>query len=396
MVQNKIIHRISSNFFRFLQTVFKMSLKEISVLIIDDTTVNIMLLQTILKQSGYKVFTAKSGPEGRKIAIEEQPGIILLDVIMPEEDGFETCQKLKENAATADIPIVFISSLKDTKNIVKGLTVGGIDYISKPFQREEVLARVKNYLKLRHTYLRVIEEQAGRLKQIQDAQQSILVNPADIPEAQFGIYYHPIHEAGGDFYDVFEISSGVFGYFIADISGHDLAASYTTSALKALIRQNSSPLYTPDETLRMVNSVLLNIFQTGQYLTAAYACLNRNTCRLSLVNAAHLPILIHSSDGSLNWLESEGDILGVFDSATFHLTEVDVTPGDRIFVFSDGLLESFEQPKRSREEGMQELEVTVESTGDQTIEEATQYISKEMFKGGRTMEDDVVLLGIEV
>ena len=228
-----------------------MSDKDMSVLIVDDISVNVVLLAAILEMNGYTVLTADNGPKAREIALREQPGIILLDIMMPGEDGFETCQKLKKNAITADIPVIFISALDDSKSIVKGLTVGGLDYISKPFNKDEVLARVRNYLKLRHTYLRVIEEQANRLRQIQDAQQSILVHPDDLQEANFGIVYEPIQEAGGDFYDVFEIGSGVYGYFVADISGHDLGASYATSALKALIRQNSSLLYSPEESIRM-------------------------------------------------------------------------------------------------------------------------------------------------
>ncbi len=269
--------------------------KEMSILVVDDVKINILILQAMLQKQGYTVLTASNGSDARKIAHQEQPGIILLDVNMPDEDGFETCRKLKQSATTADIPVIFISTMDNTESIVEGLTVGGIDYISKPFNKTEVSARVKNYLKLRHTYLRVIEEQANRLKQIQDAQQSILVKPAEFPEANFGIYYQPILEAGGDFYDVFKISSGVFGYYVADISGHDIGASYATSALKALMRQNSSPLYTPDETLRMVNSVFLSILSDGQHLTAAYACLDQAKSMLHLVNAGHLPVLILST-----------------------------------------------------------------------------------------------------
>ncbi len=134
--------------------------KEMSVLVVDDNEMNVIMLAEMLNELGYRVLTANSGPEARSIATKEQPGIILLDIMMPEEDGFETCRKLKQSATTADIPVIFISALNDTENTVKGLTVGGIDYIAKPFQMAEVQARVKNYLKLRHTYLRLIEEQA--------------------------------------------------------------------------------------------------------------------------------------------------------------------------------------------------------------------------------------------
>ncbi len=370
--------------------------KELSVLVVDDSSVNLIMLESLLKESGYMVFTANNGPEAREIAHRERPGIILLDIIMPSEDGFETCEKLKQSAITADIPVIFISSLNDTESIVKGLTVGGIDYISKPFNKDEVLARVKNYLKLRYTYLRVIEEQANRLQQIQHAQQSILVNPGDLPEAKFGIVYLPVLEAGGDFYDVFKISSGVFGYFVADISGHDLGASYATSALKALMRQNSSPLFTPDETLRMVNSVLLSILSDGQHLTAAYTCLDRTNSLLYLVNAGHLPVLFLPEQGDPRWLEADGDIVGTFDTALFHCQSIEISEGDRFFSYSDGLLESFEGKVRTREQGLDELLNYATRTRKLDIQEATKEIVRLMFTGERNMEDDIVLLGVDI
>ncbi len=370
--------------------------KEISVLVVDDNELNVTMLEVMLIELGYKVLTADNGPEARAIAQKEQPGIILLDIMMPDEDGFETCTKLKQNATTADIPVIFISALNDTENIVKGLTVGGIDYIAKPFQMAEVQARVRNYLKLRHSYLRVIEEQANRLRQIQDAQQAILVKPGDIPEANFGVYYLPILEAGGDFYDVFQISSGVFGYFVADISGHDLGASFATSALKALMRQNASPLYTLEETLRMVNSVLLSIFADGQHLTAAYVCLDRDNSTLYMVNAAHPPVLLLPRQGEPKWLEADGDILGVFDTALFNCRSIKISKGERFFIFSDGLLESFEGQTRTREQGLVELLQFATNTRDMNIQEAIEEIVRLMFDGGRSKEDDVVLMGVDI
>ncbi|NQU63972.1 MAG: SpoIIE family protein phosphatase [SAR324 cluster bacterium] len=370
--------------------------KEMSVLVVDDTELNVLLLDNILTVVGYRVLTASNGPEARAIALKEQPGIILLDIMMPGEDGFETCRKLKQNAATADIPVVFISALIDSQNIVKGLSVGGIDYITKPFQVEEVQARVRNYLKLRYTYLRVIEEQAKRLRQIQDAQQAILVKSGDLPEANFGIYYQPILEAGGDFYDVFQVSSGVIGYFVADISGHDLGASFATSALKALLRQNASPLYSPEETLRMVNSVLLSLFTDGQHLTAAYISLDRPNSKLTLVNAAHPPILFLPKQGEPRWLEADGDVLGAFDTALFNCQSIEISEGERFYIYSDGLLETFEGTTRTREQGMAELLQYAVNTRDLEIQNATAEIVKLMFGGRRCMEDDVVLLGVDV
>jgi len=373
-----------------------MNNREMSVLVVDDDDISVDILSTLLGEQGYKVLIASNGPDARRIAQLEQPGIILLDVFMAGEDGFEVCQKLKQSSTTADIPVVFISGMTDLDSRIKGLAVGGIDYISKPFHVDEVLARVKNYLKLRHAYLRVIEEQANRLQQIQDAQQAILVKPEHLPSANFGVTYQPVAEAGGDFYDVFEISSSVYGYFLADISGHDLGASFATSALKALIRQNSSPLYTPDETIRMINSVLMSIFSDGQHLTAAYVCVDQTKSLLYLVNAAHLPVLFFPQESEPIWLEADGDVLGVFESAQFNCQKIQISGGERFFIYSDGLLESFEGNKRTREQGMVELLEFAKDSRKLEIQKAVDKISEQMFLDGREMEDDVILLGVEI
>jgi len=370
--------------------------KDITILVADDNPVNLKILQKMLEGQEYRVITASNGKEAREAAKEEIPNLILLDVMMPVEDGITACQKLQQDPLTTDIPVVFISANSNTESKVNGLTAGAWDYITKPFERMEVLARVKNYLKLRHTFLRVIEEQSKRLQQISDAQQAILVNPWDLPKAGFGVNYIPVLEAGGDFYDAFEISKDHFGFFVADISGHDLGASFATSALKALIRQNSSPLYTPAETIRMINSILLSLFHDGQHLTAAYICLDRQEAKITMVNAAHLPVLILSQDNKARWLTANSDVLGIFDSAVFECSSHEIRQGDRIFLFTDGILEIFYGKSRTREEGLSDLLSHAKETRELPIQPALDELTKRMFGKGREPEDDIILLGVDV
>ena len=146
----------------------------------------------------------------------------------------------------------------------------------------------------------------------------------------------------------------------------------------------------------MVNSVLLSILADGQHLTAAYACLDRSNSILHLVNAAHLPVLLLRRQGEPIWLESNGDIIGVFDTARYNCRDIEIFGGERFFIYSDGLLESFEDEARTREQGMAELLECAVSTRDLAIQEATENIVRLMFDGGRRMEDDVVLLGLDV
>ena len=119
-----------------------------NILIVDDVPANLRLLDHILRDKGYKVRPVPNGTLALQVAEKEKPDLILLDVMMPDIDGFEVCRRLKENPKLNDIPIIFISALNDTNDIVKALTAGGADFITKPFKAEEVRVRVETHLNL--------------------------------------------------------------------------------------------------------------------------------------------------------------------------------------------------------------------------------------------------------
>ncbi|MEH2089598.1 sensor histidine kinase [Nostoc sp.] len=119
------------------------------ILIVDDIPTNLDVISEALSNEGYKVAIATSGERALQQIERRPPDLILLDVMMPGIDGFETCQRLKANPKTCDIPVMFMTALADVDNKVKGLKLGAVDYVTKPFQEEEVLARVKTHLQLR-------------------------------------------------------------------------------------------------------------------------------------------------------------------------------------------------------------------------------------------------------
>ncbi|TVU52844.1 MAG: response regulator [Arthrospira sp. PLM2.Bin9] len=119
------------------------------ILIVDDTPTNIKVLFKLLKEAGFKVLVANSGEIALSSLDKVTPDLILLDVQMPGIDGFETCRRLKENSATQEIPVIFMTAISDVEHKVKGLELGAVDYITKPFQHQEVLARVKVHLQMR-------------------------------------------------------------------------------------------------------------------------------------------------------------------------------------------------------------------------------------------------------
>ncbi len=119
-----------------------------NILIVDDTPENLTVLRQILNEQGYRVRPALSGEIALKTIQADLPDLILLDIVMPGMDGYEVCAKLKADKATRDIPVIFISALKEIEDKMRAFSKGGVDYISKPFQAEEVLARVKTHITL--------------------------------------------------------------------------------------------------------------------------------------------------------------------------------------------------------------------------------------------------------
>ncbi|MBD1937302.1 EAL domain-containing response regulator [Microcoleus sp. FACHB-68] len=137
---------------------------ESTILIVDDNSTNLKVLFSFLRESGFKVLVAKDGESALEKLKEVSPDIILLDVMMPGIDGFETCYRLKASVATKDIPVIFMTALTERVDKVKGLSLGAVDYITKPFQQEEVLARVQLHLGLRNL-TKMLEKQNVLLKQ---------------------------------------------------------------------------------------------------------------------------------------------------------------------------------------------------------------------------------------
>lgn len=366
------------------------------VLIIDDESINVMVLKGMLHAAGFRVLTALDGPTGRSVARASKPDIILLDIMMPVENGFDTCRMLQQDPETTDIPIIFISALSDVENKVRGLEMGAVDYVTKPFEKAEVMARIRLHLKLKLAHRAIIEGQAARLRQITEAQQSILVRPEDVPEARFAIEYVPVLEAGGDFYDVFAVGARNHCYFVADISGHDLGASFVTSSLKALVRQNSGPLYTPTETMKNINSVLKTILQDGKYITAQACFVQRGFSQITLINAGHPPAIFVNLDGAAEFMHPEGDILGAFENVCLEPMTRRVSKGDRIFMFTDGLTERFAQRPQARGDGESLLLEACASCRHLPLDRAVPEIVQRIVPGLQGQEDDIVLLGIEV
>lgn len=365
------------------------------ILVVDDNPVGVKLLEKILTKEGYYVVSASDGPSGRSIATQIRPELILLDIVMPGEDGLEVMKALKKDPKTSAIPVIFLTGMGDIDTKIQCFDLGAVDYITKPFQGAEVLARVRLHLKLSLATNSLIASQANKLKQIEDAQLAMLVTETDIPEARFSVHYSALLEAGGDLYDVFEISDGMHGYFVADVSGHDIATSYITAAVKALLKQNCSPIYTPMESMKMINDVLVQLLAGNKYLTATYMRLNRKAKRVSILSAGHPPAVYLPQNGEPRFIHAEGDILGIFNEVFFQQIDMEVNRGDRLLMYSDGLIERASLGN-VWSKCLPEFLTECWKIKDTPISQAPMALSDLMCVKSCPPDDDVVVLCVEV
>jgi diguanylate cyclase (GGDEF)-like protein len=139
-----------------------------NILIVDDTPVNLTVLRQMLKEHDYRVRPALSGEIALKAAQADIPDLVLLDIMMPGMNGFEVCTRLKAEVSTRDIPVIFISALNETADKVKGFQAGGVDFITKPFQSAEVLARIETHLTLRRLQKKMQEQNIQLLNEIEE------------------------------------------------------------------------------------------------------------------------------------------------------------------------------------------------------------------------------------
>ncbi|GEM_PF-518779 len=202
------------------------------VLVIDDSLVNLAFLGDILERHQFDIVLANSGERGLALAKQARPDIILLDVIMPGWDGYETCQRIKQTPELEKIPVLFLSALGNTESKVRALQVGGVDYISKPFQKEELLARVQTHVELSYLRRNLEREVANKTESIQSLFEALQIayekaQQASILKSQF------LRNISHEFRTPMNIVLGMMELLVEETELTEEQQHYAQSALQA-------------------------------------------------------------------------------------------------------------------------------------------------------------------
>ena len=366
------------------------------ILVVDDTPLMRDLSTRILHGEGFQTAVAGSGEEAFEILRSVRIDLVLMDVQMPVVNGFEVCRRIKSDRELSDIPIIFVSALDESTDRLRGFEAGGVDYIPKPFFGEELLARIRTHLRLEKARDCAVREMEAKLAELREAQRSILVTPEELPEASFAVCYRPLADVGGDLYDVLPLGDGLFGYFVGDISGHGIEASFLTGAVKALLRQFSGPLFTAAQTLGGLNRVLRATLREGQYLTAVYARFSRERQLLTVAVAGHPAPILLPRGGDAGTFCASSDPLGLFETTMLEVRDIPVQPGDRLFLFTDGAIEDPDLPGGGRSVGIERLCRACEESRDVSLARSVTAIGDLARRPGRPASDDLLILAMEV
>jgi len=371
------------------------------VLLVDDAPTNIQLVNSILKEN-YRIRVATNGAKALELAKgTPAPDLILLDIVMPEMDGYEVCARLKAAPETRDIPVIFLTGQTDTEDETRGFEVGAVDYIHKPFSPPIVKARVQTHLVLRGMreqlaqQLRAIRSELETARQIQS---SIL--PREIPQIEgldIAARYVPMTAVAGDFYDFIKVDEKRLGVLVADVSGHGMPAALISSMLKIALAAQSARARDAAGVLLGLNQALCGKFQ-GHYITAAYALVDMEKKSICYAGAGHPPLLVRDRlAGSTREIMENGLFLGFFPEASYSAVEVPFAEGDWVVLYTDGILEMTDPSQEQF--GADRLKLFLESNQDLGAGQFVDRLLDELARwsdraSGREPEDDITLLAI--
>jgi serine phosphatase RsbU (regulator of sigma subunit) len=373
------------------------------ILVVDDTPENLQLLTGMLKKLSYKVRPVRSGPVALQAARHDPPDLILLDISMPEMNGYEVCAQAKADIKLKDIPVIFISALDDPPDKVRAFEVGGVDYITKPFKVEEVAARVNAHLQLRLARERLAKSLQELHADIELATQiqGVLL-PAQGPHVfdcglRLVARYIPQQAVGGDFFDFAVLDEQRVAIVLADVSGHGLQAAFVTGVIKTSFVLAGECRRSPEGFARELNRLLCELTPDDSFATMVY-CVYDAACRtLHYLNAGHSPFPILALPGEEpRPLSRETNLgLGIIELKEFAEETLALPCGTTLLLATDGVTETYSPG--GEQFGYDRLLATVRAQSRSIPSELDQAVFDEVtrFRGSTVQSDDIAMVTMQ-
>jgi serine phosphatase RsbU (regulator of sigma subunit) len=329
------------------------------ILVVDDSEPNRDLLSRRLKRQGHSVETASNGREALEKVAAGDFDVVLLDVMMPEMNGYQVLERLKSDRALRHIPVIMITAIDEMESIIRCIDMGAEDHLPKPFNATLLKARLDASLAKKRLHDREQRYARGLERELEIArniQQSFL--PEVLPSIDgylLAACFRPAREVAGDFYDVFTLVDGRVALIVADVCGKGVGAAVFMAAFRTVLRAITSDAYA---TLERNGSAIEDAAEIGRiaaflsdyiatthgrtnmFTTLFFGVLHPQSSTLSYVNGGHdAPILLRST-GSVERLLPTGPAVGLLPGFTFPVATTTLAAGDALIVYTDGVVDA--------------------------------------------------------
>ena len=391
-----------------------------NLLVVDDNEMNRDMLSRRLARKGHTVDVAEDGHRALAMIGESDYDVVLLDIMMPGIDGYETLERIRSDRDSGDLPVIMATAKDQSEDVVAALKLGANDYVTKPFDFPVVLARVQTQLQLKSSR-EALARAHGRMKK--DLEAAARIQAAFLPttavvEASDGLRcawrYVPCDELAGDTLGIVPLDEKRVGVYVVDVSGHGVPSALLSVSLSRLlsVEPASSVLWTTDagETepriatpLEVMNELYRRFpydMQTGQYFTMVYAVVDLENRRLSYASAGHEPMIIIGPNRDPEYGSSTGQPIALVPAmimkSTYEERTVEIGPGDRIYLYSDGIPEAHEA--QGDQFGNDRLTAKLVELLGSDLDEGLPVVLEAVraWQGGSHFDDDVTIVGVEI
>ncbi len=367
------------------------------VLVVDDSLTNRLTLEAMLRVQGFDVLTCENGRLGVQMFLEHRPGLVLMDMQMPEMDGIEATRRIKAAAGADFVPVIFVTSSEDEEIVRRCIDAGGDDFFQRPFSPSALHAKIVALQRIRNLYNQVRELNSLRKREEEIAEQlfSNAVEKGNVAAEEVHIYKRAATIFSGDVQLTAYRPNGDVNVLLGDFTGHGLTSVIGALPLSETFRAMTAKGYAGDEILRQINRKLKSLLPSGMFLAAALVTLDAEDGRAYIWNCGMPDVLV--MDGASKALKqrvpSAEPPLGIFAQMVLSPpVVVPVRSDDRILLLSDGVQEAWNpQGEMFGEARLIEAAGRGMEQGSLTDEVVLAVGS---FMAGRALDDDVSLIEV--
>ena len=375
-----------------------------NILIVDDDPVNLQVLRNHFMPYHHNITEASNGTDALEIVMNNKPDLILLDVMMPRISGYEVCRSIREKYNHNELPVIMLTAKRLINDLIEGFDAGANDYLVKPFDKRELLARVNTMLRLKKAMqdqkeLLVMEQELDIAMKVQKGVLTGKNFYSSIKKHNIEVSYIPHNKkVGGDYYNVEVLDNGALSVMVADATGHGIQAALFTMQID-IINNQSLKLVDPDKRLYYINNFSYHNLK-GKNIFTSFLC-NITDSEIIYSSAGHPDqILLHQETGEVELLNKRGRLIGFIDDSRYEQGRVPFKNGDILFLFTDGLLEEMNQDKVQF--GHERLIPLIQKLVQQnyhkkSLEQFNRQIVKALseFSGSSDFDDDLTLITIQ-